>query len=75
MQLVGTRLYAEKEAVPRTVWSTFSLAFACLLPFVGWFGLLPFLGLLGLGAFILSIFRRIRPESKVESGNEDIMGA
>jgi len=58
-QLLGRRLAPQKTELQRTIWGALTLGFACLLPFVGWFGLLPYTGLLGLGAFIISFFYRL----------------
>ncbi len=36
------------------------LILACLLPFIGWFGLFPYLAFRGFGAFILHLMERYR---------------
>ncbi|GAB4578240.1 MAG: hypothetical protein Fur0022_09740 [Anaerolineales bacterium] len=56
-QLTGNRLFPDKSPLARTVWGTGALYFACLTPFVGWFGLTIYVSLLGIGTFILSFFR------------------
>ena len=61
-QLLGQRLVPQKTELQRTIWGALALGLACLLPFVGWFGLLPYTALLGLGAFIISFFYRLPQE-------------
>ena len=55
---VGERIFPDQCAWRKTLWGTVILAFACALPFVGWFLLLPYTGLTGFGAVILSFFQR-----------------
>ena len=55
---VGERIFPDQSAWRKTLWGTVLLAFACALPFVGWFLLLPYTGLTGFGAVILSFFQR-----------------
>ena len=55
---VGERIFPDQSAWRKTLWGTVILAFACALPFVGWFLLLPYTGLTGFGAVILSFFQR-----------------
>jgi hypothetical protein len=56
VQVVGSRLFPERIGLQRTGWGAGALVLACLVPYVGWFGLLPYLALTGLGAFLLSWF-------------------
>ncbi|NWG06451.1 MAG: hypothetical protein HXY35_07165 [Chloroflexi bacterium] len=58
VNLLGERIFPDHPAWKKTLWGTVSLAFACALPFVGWFLLLPYAGLTGFGAVILSFFQR-----------------
>ena len=55
---VGERIFPDQSAWRKTLWGTVILAFACALPFVGWFLLLPYTSLTGIGAVILSFFRK-----------------
>lgn len=55
---LGERLFPEQLAWKKTVWGTVILAFACSLPFVGWFLLFPYIALTGFGAVILGFFQR-----------------
>jgi sorbitol-specific phosphotransferase system component IIBC len=55
---LGERILPEYSSLKRTVWGTAILAFACALPFVGWFLLFPYTGLTGFGATILGFFQR-----------------
>jgi hypothetical protein len=60
VEFVSDRLAPGVSGVRRTAWGTLTLALACALPFVGWFGLLPYVSLLGLGALITGLVRRER---------------
>jgi hypothetical protein len=60
VSLVGERITPEHSSLKKTVWGTVILAFACALPFVGWFLLLPYVAFIGFGAVILSFFQRDR---------------
>ena len=55
---VGERIFPDQSAWRKTLWGTVILAFACALPFVGWFLLLPYTSLTGIGAVILSFFQK-----------------
>ncbi len=61
IQLVGAKLSPEAAGLKRTAWGTVGLTLACVLPYVGWFGLSTFVSLLGLGAFLYSFFYKERP--------------
>jgi len=59
--LLGERIFpaqAEGAAWKKISWGTILLAFACAVPFAGWFLLLPYIGLTGFGAVILSFLKR-----------------
>jgi len=56
VQVVGSRLFPERSKLQQTGWGAGVLVLACLVPYLGWFGLLPYLALTGLGAFILGWF-------------------
>lgn len=58
VNVIGERVFPEQSAWKKTVWGTIILAFACALPFVGWFLLLPYAGLTGFGSVILGFFQR-----------------
>ncbi|MCI0554752.1 MAG: hypothetical protein L0287_27715 [Anaerolineae bacterium] len=58
VNVLGERIFPEQSSWKKTVWGTIILAFACALPFVGWFLLFPYAGLLGFGAVILGFFQR-----------------
>lgn len=55
---LGLRLFADLPAWKQTVWGSIVLAFACGLPFVGWFLLLPGMIFLAIGATILGFLQR-----------------
>lgn len=55
--LIGERLFPDFPAWKQMLWGTVCLAFACALPFVGWFLLLPYAGFVGVGAVILSFLQ------------------
>lgn len=57
--MVGERLFPERSTTARGLLGGTGVVLACLTPFVGWFGVLPYVGFLGIGAFILSLFRKI----------------
>lgn len=56
--LVGERIFPDQSAWRKTLWGTVILAFACALPFVGWFLLLPYVSLTGLGSMIVGFFQK-----------------
>lgn len=56
VQVLGVRLAPSRGPIGRTMWGTGALALACLIPYVGWFGLLAYAMMLGMGGFILSWF-------------------
>jgi hypothetical protein len=56
VQVVGARLLPERGPLAQRMWGSVALVLACLVPYVGWFGMLPYLALTGLGALILSWF-------------------
>lgn len=58
VNMVGERILPEHSSLKKSAWGTVILAFACALPFVGWFLLLPYAGLVGFGAVILGFFQR-----------------
>jgi hypothetical protein len=58
VNVIGERVFPEHSAVKKTAGGTVIIAFACALPFVGWFLLLPYAGLVGFGAVILGFFQR-----------------
>lgn len=58
VQVLGERIFPDLTGLRRSVSSTVISAFACALPFVGWFLLLPYLALTGFGAVILGFFQR-----------------
>ena len=55
VELVGERLLAHTPGARRTGLGALVLAWACALPYAGWFALLPYVLALGLGAVILSL--------------------
>jgi len=55
---IGERIFPNHPTWKKTLWGTVVLAFACALPFIGWFLLFPYTGLTGFGAVILSFFQR-----------------
>ena len=58
VNIVSERLLPEYSSMKRSIWGTAILAFACALPFVGWFLLFPYVSLTGFGAVILGFFQR-----------------
>lgn len=63
VEVVGERLLPQAAGARRSGLGGLVLAWACALPYVGWFGLLPYVLSLGVGALILSF---IVPASRVE---------
>jgi hypothetical protein len=55
VEMVGERLLSHTTGARRTSVGALALAWACALPYVGWFALLPYVLALGLGAVILSL--------------------
>jgi hypothetical protein len=55
VELVGERLLVHTPGARRTGLGALVLAWACALPYAGWFALLPYVLALGLGAVILSL--------------------
>ena len=55
---LGERLFADQNAIRRTILGSVTLSFACALPFVGWFLLLPYVGFVGFGAVILAFVQK-----------------
>jgi hypothetical protein len=60
VELVGGRLLTQTAGARRTGLGALVLAWACALPYAGWFALLPYVLALGLGAVILSLIP-VRP--------------
>ena len=58
VNVLGERILPEHSSLKKSAWGTVILAFACALPFVGWFLLFPYAGLIGFGAVILGFFQR-----------------
>lgn len=58
VNVMGERILPEHSSLKKSIWGTAILAFACALPFVGWFLLFPYTGLVGFGAVILGFFQR-----------------
>lgn len=56
--VLGGRLFPNLPEWKQTMWGTVVLAFACALPFAGWFLLLPAVGFVGIGATILGYIQR-----------------
>jgi hypothetical protein len=63
VELIGTRLLVHIPGPRRTGLGALVLAWACALPFIGWFALLPYVLAMGLGAVILSLLVAYRPAS------------
>ena len=68
---IGERIFPDQSAWKKTLWGTAVLAFACALPFVGWFLLLPYAGLTGFGAVILGLFQRETTSRLINHGDTE----
>jgi hypothetical protein len=55
---VGHTLKPGSGPVVQALWGAATVGLACLLPYVGWFGLLPVIAVLGLGSFILALTQK-----------------
>ncbi len=60
--LVGARLFPEHSRFQQTLRGSLLWAIACLVPYIGWFGLLGYTTLVGFGGLILGRFSRPDPE-------------
>jgi hypothetical protein len=67
-RFLGQRLFPGSGETKRMVAGSGLLILACLMPFVGWFGLFPYVGLRGLGGFVLAMARRRAAASPAPEG-------
>ncbi len=64
-RIVGTRLLPQQSSsLKQMLGGATAMTLACLVPFVGWFGLLPLLAFWGGGGVALGVYRRWRPIKK-----------
>lgn len=60
VRLTARRVFPGKEGWKSQASGAGVLILACLLPFIGWFGLFPYLAFRGFGAFILHLMELYR---------------
>ena len=60
VRLSATLVFPGKEGWKAIAPAAGILILACLVPYIGWFGLFPYLGLRGFGAFILHLMELYR---------------
>ena len=63
-QLVGDRLFSERNSGYRILAGSALLTLACLTPFVGWFLIAPLLLSTGLGSSVMTLLQRRRVSSE-----------
>jgi hypothetical protein len=70
VRLIARLVFPGKEGWKLQASGAGVVILACLVPYIGWFGLFPYLGLRGFGAFILhlmELYRANRMRKQVES--------
>ncbi len=60
VRLIAGLVFPGKEGWKRQASGAGVVILACLVPYIGWFGLFPYLGLRGFGAFILHLMELYR---------------
>jgi hypothetical protein len=60
VRLISGQVFPGKEGWRQQASGTGVVILACLVPYIGWFGLFPYLGLRGFGAFILYLMELYR---------------
>lgn len=63
-KMVGERLFPSRNERDHIAGGAATLTIACLVPFIGWFGLFPLLTTAGLGASVLALLQRRRRSAK-----------
>jgi hypothetical protein len=60
VRLIAGLVFPGKEGWKLQASGSGVVILACLVPYIGWFGLFPYLGLRGFGAFILHLMELYR---------------
>lgn len=63
---IGLRIWPEDSSWKSTAKGGALLTLACLTPYIGWFGMLPYIAFRGLGAYLITLFERIRRREPAE---------
>jgi predicted membrane protein len=58
LRLLGQRLLPHRSETVQVAFGATVAFFACITPYIGWFGVLPLLGSHGLGAIVLLLLQR-----------------